>query len=102
VPAPAVDYMKLALLVQNGGVVPGDKGVRQHQVAVLQPSDGEGRVRNIDLFLTGIVDQQQSSAWDCFGHKRAFRDKSSFTSGVERATNHRGLPCGKAALANAE
>jgi hypothetical protein len=42
----------------------------------LQPPNGKRRVRNIDLFLPGLVDQQQSSAWDWFGHKRAFRDKA--------------------------
>jgi len=25
-------------------------------------------VRDIDLFLPGVVDQQQSSGWYCFGH----------------------------------
>jgi hypothetical protein len=29
-------------------------------------------VRNIDLFLPGVVDQQQSSGWYCFGHRVPF------------------------------
>jgi hypothetical protein len=61
--------VKLTLLIQNGGVVAGNEGVRQYQVAVLQPPDGEWRVRNIDLFLTGFIDKQQSSGWNWLGHK---------------------------------
>jgi hypothetical protein len=29
-------------------------------------------VRNADLFLPGVVDQQQSSGWYCFGHMVPF------------------------------
>jgi len=68
VTAAFVDHVELALLIENGGMVAGDESVRQYQVAVLQPPDGEGRMRNVDLFLPGIVDQQQSSGWNCFGH----------------------------------
>ncbi len=72
VAAAAVDHVELALLIENGGMVAGDEGVRQYQVAVLQPPDGERRVRNVDLFLPGFVDQQQSSGWNWFGHKVPF------------------------------
>jgi len=34
VAAAAVDYVKLSLLIENGGVVAGNERVRQYQVAV--------------------------------------------------------------------
>jgi hypothetical protein len=67
--AATVDYVELTLLVDDGGVVAGNKGVRQYQVAILQTPDGEWRVRNVDLFLPGFIDQQQGSSRNWLGHK---------------------------------
>jgi hypothetical protein len=61
--------MKLALLIDNGSVVAGDEGVRQNQVAILQPPYGEWRVGNVNLFLAGFVYKQESSTWNWLGHK---------------------------------
>src|ERR1700733_3208774 len=68
-PAATIDYMKLALLVDNGSVITGNEGMRQHQVAVLQPADGEWGVGNVNLFLARFVDKHQSSGRNGFGHK---------------------------------
>ena len=59
----------MALLIDNGGVIAGDEGVRQYQVAILQPPYGKRRVGNVDLFLAGFVYKQQSSGWNWLGHK---------------------------------
>ncbi len=67
--AATVDYVELTFFVDDGGVVAGNEGVRQYQVAVLQTSDGERRMRNVDLFLAGFIDQQQSSSRNWLGHK---------------------------------
>ena len=44
VAAAFVDDVELALLIENGSMVAGDESVRQYQVAVLQPPDGERRM----------------------------------------------------------
>src|SRR5271155_3115276 len=59
-PAATIHNMKLALLINNRRVVARDEGMPQYQVAVLQPPNGEGRMGNMDLFLAGLIDQQQS------------------------------------------
>src|ERR1700761_9115798 len=71
-PAAGIDDMELALLVNYGRMVARDKGMPQYQVAVLQPSYGEWRVTDVDLFLTQFIDQQQSSGWYGFGHEAPF------------------------------
>src|ERR1700744_2715833 len=64
-----VDHVKLAFLKNNRSMVARDESVRQHQVAVLQAPDGKRRVHNVDLFLPGIVNQQQNSGGNGFGHR---------------------------------
>jgi hypothetical protein len=93
--------VELALLIDDGGMVAGNEGVRQDQVPILQTPDGEWRVRNVDLFLTGFIDQQQSSSRNWLGHKAIAPEIGGKLAGIT-GLMLRKLPhawCGKASSA---